>query len=421
MKNKHMSFDDRLEIEAGLKQQLSFKAISEVIGKDCTTVAKEIKNHYQVYQKGGIGKPFNNCIHRINCPFREKGKFCNVKHCSHYEQEQCLKLKKAPYVCNGCPKRHSCTLEKHLYEAEYAQKEYTSILKESREGISYSKETLDHYNEILVPLIVNQKQSVHHALINNKNKILCSEKEIYNLIDKGVLQVKNIDLPRKVRYRLHQKKKTYYKIDKNCLVGRTYQDFKNYIKENPDTPIVELDTVEGIKGGKVLITIHFVNSHFMFAFLKDYHDAQSVIDVFNELETILGLEVFQKLFVVILTDNGSEFSNPTEIEFSKEKIQRTKIFYCEPSRPDQKGHCEVNHEFIRRVLPKGSSFNNLTQEDINTLMSHINSYKRKELNDCNPIQLFSLMYGQNILKKLNIKEIPSNDINLSGDFFHKLK
>lgn len=159
----------------------------------------------------------------------------------------------------------------------------------------------------------------------------------------------------------------------------------------------------------------------MLAFLKDYHDAQSVIDVFNELETILGLEAFQKLFVVILTDNGSEFSNPTEIEFNKENIQRTKIFYCEPSRPDQKGHCEVNHEFIRRVLPKGSSFNDLTQEDINKLMSHINSYKRKELNDCSPIQLFSLMYGCDILNKLNIKEIPSNDINLSGDFFNKLK
>jgi len=196
MKNKHMSFDDRLEIESGLKQNLSFKAIAEIIEKDCTTVAKEIKHHYQVYQKGGIGRPFNNCSHRTNCPFREKGKLCNMKHCSHYEQEQCPKLKKAPYVCNGCPMRHSCTLEKHLYEAEYAQKEYTSVLKEFREGISYSEETLNHYNEILVPLIVDQKQSVHHALINNKNKILCSEKEIYHLIDKGVLQIKNIEFAR---------------------------------------------------------------------------------------------------------------------------------------------------------------------------------------------------------------------------------
>jgi len=273
MKNKHMSFDDRLEIEASLKERLSFKEISQKIGKDCTTVSKEIRNHYQVSQKGAMGRPFNDCIHRKHCEFREKGKLCNRQQCSHYEVEHCSKLLKPPYVCNGCPLRSTCTLEKHLYNAEYAHKEYLSTLKESREGISYSEETLNHYNDILVPLIVEQKQSVHHALINNKNTILCSEKEIYNLIDKGYLKVKNIDLPRKVRYRLHQKKKTYYKIDKQCLANRSYQDFKNFIKENPDTPVVELDTVEGIKSGKVLITIHFVNCHFMLAFLKDFHDA----------------------------------------------------------------------------------------------------------------------------------------------------
>jgi len=349
----------------------------------------------------------------------KKENFVKKNQCSNYEAEHCKKLLKFPYVCNGCPLKATCTLEKHIYEAEIAHKDYLEILKESREGISYSKEELDHFNDILVPLIVDKKQSIHHALINNKNTILCSEKEIYNLIDKDYLKVKNIDLPRKVRFRLHKKKKTYYKIDKHCLENRTYQNFKKFMEENPDTPVVELDTVEGVKGGKVLITIHFVNCHFMLAFLKDFHDAQSVIDVFDELENLLGLEQFKKMFVVILTDNGSEFSNPLEIEYNKEKQQRTRIFYCEPSRPDQKGHCEVNHEFIRRILPKGSSFNELTQEDINLMMSHINSYKRKELNDCSPIQLFSLMYGKNILDKLNIKEILPNNIDLSEDFFNK--
>ncbi len=347
-----MSFDNRLEIEAGLKEHLSFKEIGRKIGKDCTTVAKEIRNHYQVSRKGVVGRSFNDCIHRKNCPFREKGKLCKRSQCSHYEAEHCKKLLKFPYVCNGCPLKSTCTLEKHIYEAEYAHKEYLATLKESREGISYPQEVLNHYNDILVPLIVDKKQSIHHALINNKNTILCSEKEIYNLIDKDYLQVKNIDLPRKVRFRLHQKKKTYYKIDKHCLENRTYQDFKKFMEENPDTPVVELDTVEGIKGGKVLITIHFVNCHFMLAFLKDFYDAQSVIDVFDKLENLLGLEQFKKMFVVILTDNESEFSNPLEMEYNKEKEQCTKIFYCEPSRPDQKGHCEVNHEFYKKDFTK---------------------------------------------------------------------
>ena len=133
----------------------------------------------------------------------------------------------------------------------------------------------------------------------------------------------------------------------------------------------------------------------------------------------MKIEQFQKLFPIILTDNGSEFSNPKEIEKNKEGIERTKIFYCEPRRSDQKGSCEVNHEQIRRILPKGTSFDNLTQEDINLMMSHINSYKRKKLNDCSPLQLFNLMYGNNIAKKLGIIEIKANDINLSQNLLKK--
>ena len=158
----------------------------------------------------------------------------------------------------------------------------------------------------------------------------------------------------------------------------------------------------------------------MLAFLREHNDAQSVIDIFNNLQKILGLETFKKLFIIILTDNGSEFSNPKEIEIdSITGNERTKIFYCEPGRPDQKGSCEVNHELIRRILPKGTSFDNLTQEDINIMMSHINSYKRKKLNDCSVLQLFSLIYGNDIAQKLGIAEISSNDIDLSTSLLRK--
>ena len=232
---------------------------------------------------------------------------------------------------------------------------------------------------------------------------MCSEKEIYNLIDIGALEIKNIDLPRKVRYRNKPKRTTYYKIDKKCLDGRKYIDFLNYTKENPDINIVEMDSVEGKKGGKVLLTIHFVNCNFMLAFIRDHNDSQSVINIFNEIEDKLNIGIFRKLFPIILTDNGSEFSNPTKIEFNNiTSEKRTQIFYCEPGRSDQKGSCEVNHELIRRVLPQGTSFDNLSQNDLDLLMSHINSYKRKKLNDCSPLQLFNLIYGNNIANKLGI-------------------
>ena len=101
-----------------------------------------------------------------------------------------------------------------------------------------------------------------------------------------------------------------------------------------------MDSVIGRKGGKVLLTIHFVNTSFMLAFIREHNDSQSVIDIFNNIQSILGIEKFKELFIVILTDNGSEFSNPTEIEFDIETgEQRTKIFYCHPSSPFEKGSC----------------------------------------------------------------------------------
>lgn len=183
-----------------------------------------------------------------------------------------------------------------------------------------------------------------------------SDKTIYKLIDLGILEVRNIDLQRKVKFKQRRKQTSIYKIDKKCTENRTYEDFLKYMEENPDTPIVEMDTVEGRKGGKVLLTIHFVNSSFMLAFIRDHNDAESVINIFNKLQDILGLTKFKELFIIILTDNGSEFSNPSEIEYDPiTKEKRTQIFYCHPSSPYEKGSCEVNHELLRRILPKGSS------------------------------------------------------------------
>ena len=410
----HLTKDDRFTIEQSLNNNISLKQIGKDLDKHCSSISREIKNHYIIKNTGALGRPFNNCFFRKSCPNR--GKNCNIKNCPNFLEEKCSLLNKSPYVCNGCKKKSHCTLSKRFYDAVYAHEEYKDYLKDSRSGVVISQDDINYLNSILVPLIKEQGQSIHHAVINNKNKIMFSENKIYKLIDLGLLNVKNIDLPRKVRFRKRTQNSTIYKIDKNCLVNRTYEDFENYIKENPDTPIVEMDTVEGKKGGKVLLTLHFVNCSFMLAFLRNHNDAQSVIDIFNLLQEILGIDKFKELFVIILTDNGSEFSNPSEIEFdpiSGEK--RTQIFYCHPSCPNEKGSCEVNHELIRRILPKGTSFDELTQDDINLIMSHINSYKRKKLNNVSPITLFNTIYGNNTLDKLNIRKIDPNDIDLTSN------
>lgn len=410
----HLTRDDRYTIENNLNNNISLKQIGRDINKHCSSISREIKNHYITKNVGSIGRKFNNCLYRKTCPNR--GKNCNLKNCIEFAEEKCPLLNKPPYVCNGCKNRSHCTLSKQFYRAKDAQEEYEDNLKESRSGVVIEQDEITHLNSILTPLIKEQGQSIHHAVINNKNKIMHSENKIYKLIDLGLLEIRNIDLPRKVRFRQRSKQVTVYKVDKNCLENRTYEDFEKYMQENPDTPIVEMDTVEGRKGGKVLLTIHFVNCSFMLAFIRDHNDAQSVIDIFNNLQNILGIDKFKELFVLLLTDNGSEFSNPTEIEFDLNTGEkRTQIFYCHPSSPYEKGSCEVNHELLRRILPKGTSFDDLNQNDINLIMSHINSYKRKKLNNVSPYNLFSTIYGKNTIDKLNIREIPANDINLTSD------
>ena len=156
-----------------------------------------------------------NCLNRKNCPFNSKR--CRLSKCTEFKEEVCFKLLKPPYVCNGCNIKQKCCLSKHYYEAAYSFNEYKDNLSESRSGVIITKQDIDNLNEILVPLICEQGQSIHQALLNNKNKIMFSDKTIYKFIDLGLLNVKNIDLPRKVRFRNRKKETVIYKIDKNCL------------------------------------------------------------------------------------------------------------------------------------------------------------------------------------------------------------
>ena len=113
-----------------------------------------------------------------------------------------------------------------------------------------------------------------------------------------------------------------------------------------------------------------------------------------------------------MTDNGSEFSNPSAIEFDADGNRRTYIFYCDPSAPYQKGAAENNHELIRRICPKGTSFDGLDQEKIQLMMNHINSYRRKKLHDLTPYEMFKTFHGQKVLDSLDAKLIPPDNIIL---------
>ncbi len=252
---------------------------------------------------------------------------------------------------------------------------------------------------------------------------MLSETTIYNYISAGIISsITNIDLPLKVKYKPRKKKSKEFKIDKSCRINRTYEDFLNYIENNPDLNIVEIDTVEGKKGGKVLLTIYFRKSNLMLGFIRDHTDSKSVTDVFNNLFHLLGKTLFGKMFSIILTDNGSEFSNPRALEYIDYSCPNEKIinaFYCDPRTPGQKGGIEHNHTLLRKIIPKGTILDNFTQDDITLAFNHVNSYTREALDNTIPYKIFKNMYGDKILKKLGIKFIPFDELNLTPNLLKK--
>ena len=434
------TYEDRLLLQKHLKEGLSFKKIAAMLQKDPSTISREVRKYSVEIATGKPGFSFNACKNRITCKIKapslcsqdctrklNQSVYCRNcrcnEHCPDYVEEVCTVRLHVPYVCNACPSIEKCTLLKTFYDAEKAHLKSHQIISESRSGLSTSEEEITRLNRIISPL-VKQGHSIHEIYITHQDELMCSEKTIYNYIDDCLFDVRNIDLPRKVRFRT-RRKKPEFKVDKGCRTGRTYKDFEVFMEENPDTAVVQMDSVIGSVGGKCLLTVHFVQSSLMLAFLRDANTSQSVLDIFDSLDLKLGGRLFNRLFPVILTDNGSEFSNPRKIEYREFAptreigYHRTRVYYCDAGCPHQKGAIEVNHELIRRVLPKGTCFDELTQEDITRMMNHINSYKRKKLNNRSPYETFSFYFGEETLKRLGCEPVPADQILLKPALLKK--
>lgn len=197
-------------------------------------------------------------------------------------------------------------------------------------------------------------------------------------------------------------KDTSYKTNLDVKIGRKKEDYDLYMETFPDTPVVQMDTVEGKRkeGSMCILTLFLVNCGLQLMFLRERNDSDSITSIFTRLRETLK-EEYRKIFQVILTDNGTEFSNPLSLEFDKKGEETgTKVFYCHPLASFEKGKCEKNHHHLREIIPKGTSFKSLTEEKINLMMNNINSYPRKSLNGKTPFDIFLLLYGEENAKNL---------------------
>lgn len=385
-KNKHLTAEDRLIIHEFLNYGYSFSRISNRLGKSRTTVSREVLHHR--FQKGSSKKT-------------------------------CEKTDKPPYVCNGCKDKINCRKLQFLYDAGVAHNEYLKLLSVKRQNLKVTKEQIAAINDIVAPLMVHKHHSVNQIFIEHPECLPFSKSTFYRYIDMGLLNVKNIDLARKVRFKV--KKEYSYdiqlKVPQEKKLSRMYHHFRDYMEYNPTASVVEMDTVigtQGGKGGKCFLTLLFRQFNFMLIYLLPYKKSQYVTETFEKIKDVLGDDEFKRLFQVILTDNGSEFSDPESIEISSKTGEKlTSVYYCNPNSSWQKGTLEKNHQYIRYVLPKGTSFSGLTQEDCILLASHINSVPRLSLNNQSPYEAALGFIGTDSISKLGIKSIPVDDIDLS--------
>lgn len=378
-KQKHLTLDDRIAIQEGLLRNTSFRAIAASVGKDPSTISKEVRR---------------NATEHLN-------KFVTLK-------ETCPNLSRAPFVCNGCRLKSSpsCHYRRRVYSAKAAQQLYRERLVSSREGIALNKQEF-YENDRILSSRIKAGQHLNQVL----PELSFSRSSAYRYLQKGYLSVCRLDFPRVVKFKPRRKKPAEY-VPKKLKVGRSYEDFLSYVEENGIDSHVELDTVIGRIGGKVIMTVHFTDSNFMFGLLLEDRtsaEAASKVKALKARMLDAGLP-FGSVFPVLLTDNGGEFADVFSFEQDLEGNDESKLFFCDPMKSCQKPYIEKNHTLFRDIVPKGVSFDSFTQETVNLIFSHVNSVRRAKFHNRTPFEMFSFLQSEDLPGLFGIKEIAPQEV-----------
>jgi len=399
-KEKHLTLDAREEIQKCLEVGVSFKDIARRVGKSPTTISREVKKHLMykeapVTTTNGAGEPTG--------------------------YKTCPKLMKAPFVCNPCQKNsyNRCHYRKQFYYAKQAQKEYAFTLVDSREGIPLNKQEF-HDADAIISKSIKKGQRLYHIMQTYDMNISMSS--AYRYLHKDYLSVDKLDMPRVVKFKA-RKQYRVAGVPKAAKAGRTYDDFRAYIDEHEIRYWVEMDTVIGRVGGKVIMTFDFTQMNFMFGLLLDDKTSACAAEKIRATKEklFLGGIRFGDIFPILLTDNGGEFSNVAAFTNDTEGLPETRLYFCDPYRSCQKPKVEKNHTIFRDIVPKGESFDCFTQDTVNLIFSHVNGGKRKALNGKSPYELFAFVYGEALAALLGIDRIPAEDVLQTGKLLRAVK
>lgn len=425
---KHLTLQDRITIERALCEQSPKTAIAKVLGKDNSTIGKEIRNHRQYipprkFQSSpGVKSAIKDCSF-INgsCPLNRKrsnGK-C-LEPCSSPDPLPCKRRDKKVLVCNGCPSIKACPMFHYIYDPEDANAVYRETLVDSRLGINMTQKELESLALKVVPRL--QKGISIEVICMDDPTITVSSRTIYNLLNDGYFKPYGADRfsgRRMVNRKPRKKQEFKVRRDLKYVKGRTYADYGRYVQEHPEAVIWQMDTVynDGSNGPFIQTFIH-PQSLFMIGILHDSRTSQDMLDGLKRIHDQLGHQRFCEVFQVILTDRGSEFTRAEEME-----TLGCRLFYCDPMQSSQKPEVENNHILLRYICPKKTDLRVAglrSQEDLDLIFSHINSYSRKSRMGRTPVEFIEfLLRDEDLATQLGIRKIPRPEVCLKPCLIRK--
>ena len=340
---KHLSLEDRKNIELGIIEGLCKSQIAKKINRSPVTVSNEIIKHRKLKPRNTFNMD-SICIHLKECHR------C-IKKCERYQELSCKRRDRNIGACNNCSDIKSCKLDKYFYYANKANESYLYTLVDSRVGVNLDYPELKHIATTIKPLL-DKGQSLYQILENHKEITQCA-KTLYTYIEMGLFKEFGIDcfsLRKQVSRRIKSKKLKKRRQPIN-YEGREYKDYLEYVKAHPFEHTTEMDTVYNSQSGPFIQTFYFENTGLMIGFLHKEKTSASMASTLDKLQEILEVDYYNH-FSLLLTDRGAEFE---KYELFENNIQlneaRGHIFYCDPQRPDQKPHVENNHNFVRDILP----------------------------------------------------------------------
>ena len=366
---KHLDLSKRQVINNCLENKATAKDIASLVNLNPTSISREIKKR-RVLKRGNIDDNSicvdcankKNCYIKGNCSntaCKKKCVRCKTMHyCSHKTIFKCKKniFNHFPFVCNGCEERNICPLDKYMYYPNPADINYRKILSESRRGIDKTPEAFQIINDA-VTNGVKKGQSIYHIANTLKGEASTSVSTIYRYIHNEYLTISVHELPKVVTLKKRKKKiPSQYEYKENKGIDRTghlYKDWIIYQAKNRIVLFWEMDFL-GVPhcSSKMILSLIIPQIQFITLYIIKNADNKKVLQIFNQMQSDLGIELFKKIFEAVATDRDSKFSNINDFEFDLNGEKRTALFFCDSGASNQKPNIENINSQLRLYIDK---------------------------------------------------------------------